>query len=149
VEFLADKEALDFRGAKELGKSWYGGNFFNREHPIFDGLPVNCAFNWEYQCFSAYNRRRVGLRVASGETLVGCVSDHRKEVYSALSRIPVGRGVIYITTLDIPACLKTDKGKSVAVDIDGMNESMNSFNSRADNPANVVGVKLLYNMLKN
>ena len=38
AEFLADKEVLDYRGSKILGKSWYGGNFFNREHPIFMNL---------------------------------------------------------------------------------------------------------------
>lgn len=34
AEFLADKEVLDYRGSKKLGTAWYGGNFFNREHPI-------------------------------------------------------------------------------------------------------------------
>ncbi|GHT38069.1 hypothetical protein AGMMS49965_00330 [Bacteroidia bacterium] len=148
AEFLADKEVLDYRGYKELGRSWYGGNFFNRKHAIFDGLPADCAFNWEYQCFSAYNRRRIGLRVGSGETLVGCVSDHRKEVYSALSIIPVGRGKIILTTLDIPACLKTAKKTNETVDIDGMNEAMGTFNPTSDNPANVVGLQLLFNLLK-
>jgi hypothetical protein len=148
AEFLADKEVLDFRGAKELGRSWYGGNFFNRTHPVFNGLPADCAFNWEYQCFSAYNRRRIGLRVGSGETLVGCVSDHRKEVYSALSLIPVGRGKIIITTLDIPACLKQAVEKLGPVDIDGMNEAMGTFNPSAGNPAHIVGQQLLFNLLK-
>jgi len=150
AEYLADKEVLDFRGAKELGRSWYGGNFFNRSHDVFFGLPVDCAFNWEYQCFAAYNRRRIGLRIGngSGETLVGCVSDHRKEVYSALSFIPVGRGRIIITTLDIPACIKQVAKDDMPVDIDGMNEAMRTFNSTADNPANVVGQQLLFNLLK-
>ena len=70
AEFLSDKEVLEYRGSKELGKSWYGGNFFNREHPLFEGLPVDCAFNWEYQCFATYNRRRIGLRCENGETIV-------------------------------------------------------------------------------
>jgi hypothetical protein len=148
AEFLADKEVLDFRGYKELGRSWYGGNFFNRAHPVFDGLPVDCAFNWEYQCFSAYNRRRIGLRVGSGETLVGCVSDHRKEVYSALSLIPAGRGKIIITTLDIPACIKQAAKNNSPVDIDGMNEAMGTFNPAADNPANIVGQQILYNLIR-
>ena len=81
AEFLADKEVLDYRGSKKLGTAWYGGNFFNREHPIFDGLPVNCVFNWEYQCFATYNRHRVGLRCFNGETLVACVSDHKRSLF--------------------------------------------------------------------
>ena len=148
AEFLADKEVLDYRGSKKLGTAWYGGNFFNREHPIFDGLPVNCVFNWEYQCFATYNRHRVGLRCFNGETLVACVSDHKKEVYSALSVIPAGRGKIIITTLDIPACIKDVKAYTVPVDLDGMNESMNTFNTKSENRANVVGQQLLLNLIK-
>jgi hypothetical protein len=147
AEFLADKEILDFRGAKELGRSWYGGNFFNRSHPIFKGLPSDCVFNWEYQCFAAYDRRRIGLRTANGETLVACVSDHKKEVYSALSLIPVGRGKIYITTLDIQACI-AGSHSHFAQDADGMNEAMNTFNRVAENRANVVGKQLLLNLLR-
>lgn len=148
AEYLCDKEVLDYRGSKKLGTAWYGGNFFNRSHRIFEGLPANCAFNWEYQCFATYNRRRIGMRCASGETLVGCVSDHRKEVYSALSVIPAGSGKVIITTLDIPACIKDIKGYSTPVDIDGMNESMNTFNTKSENRANVIGQQLLLNLLK-
>jgi hypothetical protein len=81
AEFLADKEVADYRGSKVLGKSWYGGNFFVREHRLFEGLPVNTAFNWEYQCVAAYNKQRIGLRLLNGEIVVGCVCDHKKEVY--------------------------------------------------------------------
>lgn len=149
ANYLCDKEVLDFRGEKVLGRSWYGGNFFNREDPIFKGLPQNVVFNWEYQCFSAYNRRRIGLRVFNGETLVGCVSDHRKEVYSALSIIPAGCGKIILTTLDIPACLRSaNNARFTTVDVDGMNDSMNSFITNKKNEADVVGQQLLLNMLR-
>ena len=111
-------------------------------------MPVNCVFNWEYQCFATYNRHRVGLRCFNGETLVACVSDHKKEVYSALSVIPAGRGKIIITTLDIPACIKDVKAYTVPVDLDGMNESMNTFNTKSENRANVVGQQLLLNLIK-
>jgi beta-galactosidase len=148
AEYLADKEVLDYRGSKALGKSWYGGNFFVRENPFFEGLPTNCAFNWEYQCFAAYNRNRLGLRVFNGETFVGCVSDHKKEVYSALSMIPAGRGHIVITTLDIQSCIQNIANFTQSVDIDGMNESMKSFNNSSGNKANIVGQKLLLNLCK-
>ena len=133
AEYLSDKEVLDYRGSKILGKSWYGGNFFNRKHPIFEGLPQDCVFNWEYQCFATYNRRRLGLRCETGDILVGCVSDHRKEVYSALTVIPAGRGKVILSTLDIPACIKDVKPYAEAVDLDGMNESMNTFNTSSEN----------------
>lgn len=145
-EFLADKEILDYRGSKELGKSWYGGNHFVRENPMFEGLPTDVAFNWEYQCFAAYNRKRVGLRIFNGETFVGCVSDHKKEVYSALTVVPVGRGRVILTSLDITSCIKELSTYAKEVDIDGMNESMRSFNTSSENKANKVGQQLLLNL---
>lgn len=148
ANFLSDKEVLDYRGSKVLGKAWYGGNFFNRCHRLFDGLPSDCVFNWEYQCFATYDRRRIGLRCINGDILVGCVSDHRKEVYSALTVIPAGRGKIILTTLDIPACIRGVKPYSKEVDLDGMNESMNTFDASSDNKANIVGQQLLLNFLK-
>ncbi len=148
ADLLCDKEVMDYRGSKTLGRSWYGGNFFCRSHPVFEGLPTDCVFNWEYQCFAAYNRRRLGLRDFNGEVLVGCVSDHRKEVYSALSEIAAGRGRVLITTLDIPACLKGTAAYTKKVDLDGMNESMNTFNTQGMNKADAVGRQLLLNMLR-
>ena len=147
-EFLADKEVLDYRGSKILGTSWYGGNFFAKEHPLLTGLPINCAFNWEYQCFATYNRQRIGLRNFNGETVVACVSDHKKEVYSALSVIPAGRGVVILCSLDILACIKDIKPLLQEIDIDGANASINTFNTSSRNRANIVGQQLLLNMLK-
>lgn len=148
AEWLASKEVLEYRGAQQMGKSWFGGNFFCRKHPALEGLPQDCAFNWEYQCFATYDRRRLGLRELNGECVVGCVSDHKKEVYSALTVIPAGRGKVIITTLDIPACLRGVKAYTKKVDTDGLNESMNTFNTSNRNPANIVGQRLLLNLLR-
>jgi beta-galactosidase len=148
AEYLADKEILDYRGSKALGKAWYGGNFFVRENPFFEGLPTNCAFNWEFQCFAAYNRNRLGLRIFNGQTYVGCVSDHKKEVYSAFSQIPAGRGQIIITSLDITSCIQNIVQYSQTVDLDGMNESMRTFNNSSENKANAVGQQLLLNLCR-
>jgi beta-galactosidase len=148
ADLLCDKEVLDYRGSRMLGKSWYGGNFFCRNHPAFNGLPTDCVFNWEYQCFAAYNRRRIGLRTMNGDVIVGCVSDHRKEVYSAMTEIHAGRGRVIITTLDIPSCIREIKSYNKAVDADGMNESMNTFNSRNVDKSNVVGQQMLLNLAR-
>jgi hypothetical protein len=148
ADFLSDKEVADYRGSKKLGTSWYGGNFFVKEHPLFEGLPQNCAFNWEYQCFATYNRKRVGLRLFNGETVVGCVSDHKKEVYSALSVIPAGRGKVILCSLDLFSCIQDLKTAKKITDIDGENASMNTFNTSGGNQANMVGQRLLMNMIK-
>ncbi|WP_295649169.1 sugar-binding domain-containing protein [uncultured Mucilaginibacter sp.] len=145
--YLAKKEVIDFRGIQVIGTSWYGGNYFVKDSKLFNGLPQNCVFNWEYQCLATYNKARIGMRMESGETIVGCVSDHKQEVYSALSVIPLGRGKIILSALDILSCIKTYKAEKKA-EGDGENAAMNSFNVATGNPANVVGQQLLLNMLK-
>jgi len=144
---LGKKEVIDFRGLQVLGTSWYGGNYFVKAHPVFAGLPQDCVFNWEYQCLAAYNKSRLGLRIGNGETIVGCVSDHKPEVYSALSIIPHGRGKIIICALDILSCLNDVKVEK-RTEGDGENAAMNTFNGSAKNPANVVGQQLLLNMIR-
>ena len=144
---LAKKEAMDFRGIKELGTSWYGGNFFVKSSPLFAGLPQDCVFNWEYQSLATYNKHRIGMRLFNGETVVGCVSDHKQEVYSALSVFPHGRGKIILNALDITSCLQNLKDEARA-EGDGENASMHTMNLLANNPANVVAHQLFVNMLK-
>ncbi|HEX8015147.1 MAG TPA: glycoside hydrolase family 2 TIM barrel-domain containing protein [Flavobacterium sp.] len=145
--YFAKKEAADYRGFKTLGTSWYGGNYFVKETKWFDGLPQSCVFNWEYQCFATYNKNRVGLRMFNGETVVGCVSDHKQEVYSALTVMPHGRGKIIFCALDVFSCIKENELLKKA-EGDGENASMKTFNVSAKNKANVVGQQLLLNLLK-
>jgi hypothetical protein len=144
--FLGKKEVVEYRGMQVMGTSWYGGNYFVKEHPLFAGLPQSCVFNWEYQCLATYNKNRIGLRIENGETVVGCVSDHKQEVFSALSIFPHGRGKIILSGLDLLSCITTVKAEKKA-EGDGENASMTTFNSSSVNPANVVGQQLLLNML--
>ncbi|WP_324670516.1 glycoside hydrolase family 2 protein [Hymenobacter sp. GOD-10R] len=144
---LGRKEVVDYRGLKELGTSWYGGNYFAKNHPLFAGLPPAGVFNWEYQCFATYDRNRVGLRLFNGETIVACVSDHKKEVYSALSIVPHGRGHIVLCALDIFSTLRGVKVGAKA-EGDGENAALTSLNSTGSNKANIVGQQLLLNMLR-
>lgn len=148
AELLADKEVMDYRGMRQLGRSWYGGNFFCRRHDVLDGLPSDCVLNWEYQSLVAYNKRRMGMRDMNGDIIVACVSDHKKEVYSAMSEICCGRGRVIITTLDIPSCLKATYKEHGPVDQDGMNESMSTFSKRLYNKADVTGRRLMLNLAR-
>jgi beta-galactosidase len=144
---LGKKEVIDYRGMQTLGTTWYGGNFFSKEHPLFNGLPQAQVFNWEYQCFATYNKNRTGLRIMNGETVVACVSDHKPEVFSALTIVPHGRGKIILSTLDLFSCLKDVKANRLP-EGDGENAAMSTFNTSQANKANVVGQQLLLNMLK-
>jgi beta-galactosidase len=147
ADHLARKEVIDYRGTKVLGNTWYGGNYFSKQHSLLNGLPQASVFNWEYQCFATYNKSRVGLRLFNGEPIVACVADHKPEVYSALSIVPHGRGKIILCALDIFSCIKDIKLEKKA-EGDGENASMNTFNSSQKNSANIVGQQLLLNMIK-
>lgn len=120
AEYLENKEVLNYFGHEELKFVWYGGNYFVKEHPLFEGLPVNTAFNWEYQSLARYKTtdekgmNRKGLRVKNGETVVGAYADHRQELYSAVVVIPLGEGEIILSTLDLLNTID-DKTKANAV----------------------------------
>lgn len=112
-DYLNMKEVAAFNGSRKLGINWFGGNFFVRENPYFKGLPINKAFNWEYQCFAAYARHREGLRLENDECLVGAYSDHKNELYSAFSIIPMGKGQIIVSSLDFQAAMLSGERNAV------------------------------------
>ncbi len=112
-EQFASREITEYTGSQNLGVNWMGGNFFVREHPLFNGLPVNTAFNWEYQCLAAYDKERSGLRLKGDSCVVGCYTDHKNEMYSALSIIPVGQGKMIFNTLDLSAAILSKQKPSV------------------------------------
>jgi hypothetical protein len=112
-EQLAVREVTEYTGAKKLGTNWMGGNYFVREHPLFNGLPVNTAFNWEYQSLASYDRDRYGLILGNDSCIVGCYSDHKNEMYSAVSIIPLGSGRIILNTLDLQAAILSKQRSAV------------------------------------
>ena len=101
TKWLASKEIVDFRGMRKVEKNWYGGNYLVKKHPMFEGLPVNTAFNWEYMCLADYKKERYGLRIENGETVVAVSADHKPEMYTSVVIIPLGKGNIILSTLDL------------------------------------------------
>ncbi|MFC1762725.1 glycoside hydrolase family 2 protein [Planctomycetota bacterium] len=109
ADFLSTQEVVDYRGKRAIGRDGVGGNYFVRQHPLFTGLPVNTAFNWEYQSLAqTRDRQRYGLRLKGEQCVVGCYADHKHEVMSAVGIIPLGRGRIIISTLDLASAIKSD-----------------------------------------
>ncbi len=101
AQYLEDHAVVEYKGRLDMGEVWYGGNYFVKENPLFEGLPVNCALNWEYQAFVNYGRERYGIRIKNVQTVTGAVSDHKQEVVTAVGIIPLGKGKIIISTLDM------------------------------------------------
>jgi hypothetical protein len=108
AEFLALREVVDYRGHALLRTGDYGGNYFVRQHPLFADLPANTAFNWEYQCLDQQaDRRRFGLRLRGEQCVVGCYTGHQPEPLTAVGIVPLGRGRILLSTLDLEAAVQS------------------------------------------
>lgn len=115
AHYLNQKEVIDYRGYVVIGNVWFGGNYFVKDHPLFKDLPVNCAFNWEYQSLALYKRHRIGMRLEGEECVVGVQCEHKPELFTAVGIIPVGRGKIILSSLDLEgAILSGDKSSVVA-----------------------------------
>lgn len=127
-EFFNAREVTAYTGFQNMGANWMGGNYFVRKHPLFDGLPVNTAFNWEYQSLASYDRDRFGLRLGNDSCIVGCYTDHKNEMYAALSIIPVGNGRIILNTLDLQAAILSKQQPAVVAK--KILENMVTYSSR-------------------
>ncbi len=115
ARMLSQRGLVTFDGVMRHGRWWLGGNFFVREHPLFEGLPVNQAMNWEYQDLVAYQAERFGLLLRGEEAVVGSVSDHQPRISTAVAVIPEGKGRWVLSTLDITRSLNDPPGPADVV----------------------------------
>lgn len=82
-----------------LGGSWLGGQYFVKDHPLFAGLPVNQALNWPYQ--GVVGGRRTALQINGGELIAGAYHTWPMQLGSAVSILPVGKGRVIMSALDV------------------------------------------------
>lgn len=101
--------------------SWNGGaRLFVGKSPVLDGLPQSEGMSWEYQAFyktwpSGRNGQVGGIDLHNWgtELIVAMGGQFTKEIMSALSRVQVGEGDVYLSTLSIPENLASDNSSSV------------------------------------
>jgi hypothetical protein len=84
------------------------GRLFVGIHPILNGLPQGQGMSWEYQCFYKGSKmgepaRVSGIRLNTwgSELVVALNNPGSKEIISALSLVPVGKGNVILSTLNI------------------------------------------------
>ena len=92
-------------------KTWVGHNLFVADHPIFDGLPKNCAMNWEYQKLAVYDGpKHFGLLMEGEEALAGVVGVPLRGIATSVGVVPCGKGKIMFSSLDLaPNLASSDK----------------------------------------
>lgn len=105
ADLLNYKEIVDYRGSRPIRNVWYGGSYFVRDHPLFESLPVNRVFDWEYQSLAWYRNERIGLRLFGEECVVGVSADHKEELLTSVGIVPLGRGRIILSSLDLKSAI--------------------------------------------
>lgn len=91
-----------------VGKNWVGGLHFVKDHPLFDGLPVNCAMDWPYQAVVEDGDHRFSFDMEGAELVVGSYRSWPFYLGTAVGVIPYGKGQIIFSTLNIPDQLNSD-----------------------------------------
>lgn len=101
MQAVAEYTNTVYSGYYNVGKNWVGGIHFVKEHPLFDGLPVNDALNWPYQSVVKNGDRRFGFRMQGEDLVVGSYRSTPFELGTAVGVIPCGKGKIIFSSLDI------------------------------------------------
>ncbi len=114
IEKLRSKKAFPDYKIFTANQNWIGHSLFVKEHGFFDGLPANCAMNWEYQCLATYGRgKHWGLYEMEGEEpIVSLVGYPLDGIATSMGAVKYGKGKIVFSSLDIPKNLIMEGGQS-------------------------------------
>jgi beta-galactosidase len=112
MELLAKEpnSAIKYHGSFAVGTAWLGGNHFVREHALFQGLPVNDAMDWPYQSVVRNGNDRLGLRLEGEELAAGGYHCYPMQLGTAVGIVPLGKGRVIFSTLDITSHLGSSDG---------------------------------------
>lgn len=111
VSTLAEENVVEFKGMVGPARaSWMGGWYFVKEHPLFESLPVNTAFNWEYQTdvrglgdffkdADVYGVDGMLLEGKNLEYVVGYSRGHDRRIGAAVAVISYGKGKIILSSI--------------------------------------------------
>lgn len=110
MEAVADYTGVKYDGYYAVGKDWIGGIHFVKEHPLFDGLPVNTAMNWPYQAVVRDGDQRFSFRIEGEDLAAGSYRSWPFNLGTAVGVIPCGKGKIIFSTLDIASNLDNPSG---------------------------------------
>ncbi|MFC1540875.1 sugar-binding domain-containing protein [Candidatus Latescibacterota bacterium] len=106
---IHEYQAIQYTGTMSFGGN---GRFFVGKSPLLNGLPQSQSMNWEYQIFYRSGLRGLDMGRIGNETVVALASQSRKDIVTAVARIPFGRGQIIASTLDILPYLDSNMPQS-------------------------------------
>ncbi len=91
------------------------GRFIVGESPYLNGLPEAQGMNWEYQAFYKGRIRGLDIDRTGNELIVALASECRKDIVTALTRVPVGNGQVFLCTLDMLPGLESEAAQTAVV----------------------------------
>ena len=112
MQTVATYTGITYDGYYNVGTNWVGGVHFVKEHPLFEGLPVNDGMNWPYQAVVKDGDRRFGFHLHGEELVAGSYRSTPFHLGTAVGVIPYGKGKIVFSTLDIIDNLDNPSGPS-------------------------------------
>ena len=96
----------------EARASWMGSWYFVRQHPVYDGLPVDCVMGSQYQVPVANS----GALLVEGdgvEVFTGYSRDHDRNIGAASFTAPLGKGRVLFHS--IPGVISGLNGRSTGM----------------------------------
>lgn len=113
AKVLSAAGLVKYTGKMVVGDVWLGGNLFVRKHPLFKDMPVNTGLGWEYADLAAYSSTRYGLMLDGEQAIGGAVNTNEQRVSTTVCEIPLGKGKIVLSTLDIVSHLGAQNGGGI------------------------------------
>ena len=101
MELISKNTAIKYSDKFTIGTNWLGGTHFVKDHPLFNGLPVNCGLSWPYEAVVKNGNERIGLQLEGEELVVGNYHCFPQKLGTAVGVIPCGKGKIIFSTLEI------------------------------------------------
>jgi beta-galactosidase len=96
----------------EARASWMGSWYFVRAHPVFDGLPVDCAMTSYYQV-PVDNSGALLVDGDGVEVFTGYSRDHDRNIGAASFTAPLGKGTVLFHSL--PGVISGLNGRSLGM----------------------------------
>jgi hypothetical protein len=110
MDLVKQQAPVKYDGSFKLGGSWLGGQYFAIDHPLFKDLPTNQALNWPYQTVISSGPDHYGLHLEGEQLAAGCWQSFPMSLGTAVGVIPVGKGKIVVSTLDVCSHLNDPSG---------------------------------------
>ncbi|MDE3741295.1 PA14 domain-containing protein [Maribacter polysaccharolyticus] len=110
MQAMQEVTGVEYNGRIDVGINWRGGQFFAREHDLFDGLPVNTALNWPYQRLVKNGRSRYALDMEGEELVAGAWQSMGCRLGTSVGVVSTGEGKIILSTLEICPAINEPAG---------------------------------------